>query len=131
VTDVDVVHEVRITCKLWTVNAERRGMHWSDRAELVGAVRWAAKIAALEAKVPHLDRVEILAQPLQSKRGPAADTGAYASPVKAAIDGLRDARVLDDDTYRFVSSIEHLPSIRVEAREVGLILYLTPVAPLP
>lgn len=125
-------YEVRVYCKLWTVNTEVSGrMHWRERGELVTAARWAAKLAAMEAKVPRLDdRVAIRVQPMQSRRGPAADPGAYASPAKASVDGLRDAGVLVEDTSVYVSSIEHLPSIRVDARDVGLILYLTPT-PLP
>lgn len=121
---------VRARARIWTVNAERRGMHWRERNELITAVRWSTKINALEEKIPTLvGRVAIVARPLQSRRGPAADPGGYAGAVKAAIDGLRDARVLTDDTDEYVSTIEHLPSLRVEARDVGLQLYLTPSEP--
>lgn len=121
-------YEIKIGCPLWTVNKEVSGrLHWRERNELVGQVRWAAKIRAMELCVPMLNRVEIVAQPQQSRRGPAGDPGAYASPVKAAIDGLRDAKVLLDDTEKYVAHVKHLPSARVEAKDVGLILYLTPV----
>lgn len=103
-------------------------MHWRKRGELVSAMRWAAKIEAMEAKIPkQLHRVAITATPMQGRRGPAADPGSFSSPVKAAIDGLRDAGVLVDDTDRYVAEVRHLPSLRVDAREVGLILCLTPV----
>jgi hypothetical protein len=124
-----VTYEVKVTCELWTVNAERSA-HWRKHRAKTVAARWAAKIAAMEAKIPTMTgRVHIQAEPLQGRRGPAGDPGAYAPPVKAAIDGLRDAGVLVDDTDRYVSAIEHLPSRRVDARDVGLILYLTPAAP--
>lgn len=122
-----MTYEVRVHCTLWTVNRER-SMFWRQHGELTTQARWSAKINALEAKVPKLDRVEIVAQPFQSRRGPAADPGAYAGPVKAAIDGLRDAGVLVDDTGRYVAEVKHLPSVRVDAKDVGLILYLTPTA---
>lgn len=123
------VYELRVHGPIWTVNAEVRGsMHWRKRGELVSAMRWAAKVEAMQAKVPkQLHRVEITATPMQDRRGPAADPGAYASPVKAAIDGLRDAGILVEDTDRYVAQVRHMPSVRVDARDVGLIIQLRPV----
>lgn len=123
-----MTYELTVNCALWTVNAER-AMFWRKHRTMTTGVRWSTKIAALHAKVPRLDRVSIVVEPLQSRRGPAADVGAYSGPAKAAIDGLRDAHVLVDDTDRYVSSIQYLPSRRVDAKDVGLVLYLTPVEP--
>lgn len=125
---VPVTDEVtlEISCGIWTVNAERR-MHWGKRSELVSAARWAAKIQAIAAHVPHLDLVSVTVEPHQGPNGPLADTGAHEPVIKACIDGLRDAGVLTDDTQAYVTNINSLPPVRVKVRDVGLKIILTPV----
>ena len=61
--------------RLLTVNAERR-IHWSQRARIVRAWRWATKIEALSAHVPHYDRVKVVVTIYQARR-PLADPGAH------------------------------------------------------
>lgn len=123
--DEVVGYEIMIYCELWTVNRERT-LHWAQHQEMTNAARWAAKVAALDAKLPHLERVRIVVRPYQA-RGPLADVGAHTPPAKAAIDGLRDAGVLDDDTPEYVTSIEMLPPVKTTARSVGLALTIIPV----
>lgn len=116
------VHELFIPCELWSVNSDRT-MHWARRQDKVNATRWAAKIAALDHKIPTLDRVTITAQPRQA-RGTLADPGNHMPPVKACIDGLRDARVLTDDTGVYVANIDMLAPVRVATKQVGIMLRL-------
>lgn len=67
-----------------------------SRARLVKPWREAFAWLALEAKIPHMNRCLITAVPhLKDRR--LQDTGACFPAVKAAIDGLVDAGVLDDD----------------------------------
>lgn len=66
--------------------------------------RWAW--LALAAHIPHLERVRIVATPLHKDGRSPQDALACAPEVKAAVDGLRDARVLDDDNPRFVTSVK-------------------------
>lgn len=117
-----MIYELFIPCELWSVNSDRT-MHWARRQDKVNATRWAAKIAALDKKIPTLARVTIAAQPRQA-RGTLADPGNHMPPVKACIDGLRDARVLTDDTGVYVANIDMLAPIRVGTKEVGLMLRL-------
>lgn len=119
--------ELMVFCPLWTVNAERR-MHWATRNEKTQGARAAAKVLALSAHLPHLERVSITIEPHQGPNGPLADTGAHEPVVKAVVDGLRDAGVLIDDTSVYVANINSLPPLRVKARDVGLRIILTPVA---
>lgn len=79
----------------WTANAEHR-MYHMERARHVAEWRQAFAVLARSAHLPKLDRARIIVCPIQ-QRGRLADHGAYWPPAKAAIDGLVDAHVLDDD----------------------------------
>lgn len=117
------VYELHVLCTLWSVNADRT-MHWRDRQDLVDQARMLTKNKAREAKLPHLGRAHIQAQPMQA-RGTLADTGNHYCVVKACIDGLVDAGVLDNDTAKEVANIDQLPPIRTKAGAVGMVLRLT------
>lgn len=89
----------------WTTNAERK---WSpyQRAAVVKEWRNAFHMLAWAEKLPRPIKspVVISAVPiLRDHRG--QDVGACYPAVKAAIDGLVDAGVLDDDTPHYVASI--------------------------
>jgi hypothetical protein len=105
-----------VTTRLWTTNSERR-IHYHQRAKLVAEARFAAKI---QAKVDHLEApelpVEVVCTPVQP-RGVLADPGAHAGVVKAIVDGLRDARVLPDDTGAQIVRVIHLAPRRAKAGE--------------
>ena len=88
----------------WTANAQRR-QHWAQTSKLIAEWRQAFYGLALEAKVPHLERVAITAVQVCATRRSVPDTGAMFGAVKAAIDGCVDARVLPDDSPDHVSSI--------------------------
>ena len=64
---------------------------------------WAKVAAAFQ--VPRLDVCIIVATPLHANHASPQDIAACAPEVKAAIDGLRDAGVLDDDTADIVQRI--------------------------
>ena len=110
--------------RLLTVNAERR-IHWSQRARIVRAWRWATKIEALAAHVPHYDRVKVVVTIYQARR-PLADPGAHEPVSKAMIDGLRDARILDDDTGEQVASITYRPPLLADDKIARVVLELRP-----
>ena len=61
---------------------------------------WQAKASRLV----HFDRASVIAQPLQ-RQSVLADAGNHIWSVKAVIDGLCDAKVLDGDDGRYVSSL--------------------------
>lgn len=65
------------------------------------------KLVAEHFEVPHLDSCEIIATPLHANFAAPQDVGACAPEVKAAIDGLRDAGVLTDDTAVYVTRITY------------------------
>ena len=97
-------------CTLWTVNAERR-MHWGKRAGLVRPMREAARVEALKAQIPRLQRLGVTATPRQA-RGRLADVAGPYPAVKAAVDGLVDAGILPDDSPEFLASLVQTAPVR-------------------
>jgi len=94
----------------WTANAERRWHHYK-RAQVVrdARARWAWH--ALAARIPRLERITVDAQPLAKDRRWRPDVAACYPAVKAAIDGLVDARVIEDDDDRHVVALRFLPVV--------------------
>lgn len=92
----------------WTANTERR-WHHMKRAGEVKATRerfyWLAKAAA----IPHLTQVTITATPYSRDRRWRPDVAACYPTVKAAIDGLVDARVIPDDTDQYLTAVTFHP----------------------
>ena len=94
---------VTYNARPWTTNAERR-MHYMTRAHHVAEWRQAFAVLARSAHLPKLDRARVIVCPIQA-RGRLADHGAYWPPAKAAIDGLVDAHVLEDDDLLHVVEV--------------------------
>ncbi len=80
----------------WTTNTERS---WSPfkRASKVAFWRARGQVVALVLEIPHLEAVRVRAHPLVSNRRGLQDVGGCFPCVKAVVDGLVDAKVLDDD----------------------------------
>lgn len=83
---------------------QERNQHFRKRVEDTKWWREGFAWAAIEAGMPELTAAEIVVQPvLENRRW--QDTAACFPSAKAAIDGLIDARVLEDDTPDIVPSI--------------------------
>lgn len=119
-------YTLRAAVRLWTHNAERT-MHWAKHGDLTRLVRRTFGVLARQAQIPCLRSVHITAQPYQ-KRGRLADPGAHQPAVKAAIDGLVDAGVLEDDSGSYVASLRHLPPLRATGSTDELELTLSVAA---
>jgi hypothetical protein len=91
----------------WTTNAERSGNRW-DRAKKTKQWRTAYALLATELAPPRLEWCDVIVEPWLRNRAGVQDTGACHPAAKAAIDGLVDAGVLDDDTPDIVRSITYL-----------------------
>jgi crossover junction endodeoxyribonuclease RusA len=107
----------------WTTNQERKkGSHY-QRSAVTKWWREAFRDAALEAEIPHCDSIKIEVTPILPDRR-IQDTGACFPTAKAAIDGLVDAGVIDDDAPQYVPTITfHAPVI---CREGGLEILIIP-----
>lgn len=90
-------------------------MHWAKRAPITKQWRWDAAMTAREAKVPHFDRIRVTIEPHQL-RGRLADTTGHNPSGKAALDGLIDARVADDDDQAHVDGPHWLPVVRSDRK---------------
>lgn len=67
------------------------------------------KWLAEDAQVPHLTACRIIATPLHRTKASPQDVAACAPAVKAAIDGLVDAGVLDDDSPQYLTEVVFRP----------------------
>ena len=88
--------------KLLSLNG--RG-HWSERNKISQEWKTAAWALARQAKIPPLGRISVVAeyQPPDRRR---RDGDNFMPTVKACIDGIVDAGVIDDDASpRYVASI--------------------------
>lgn len=104
----------------FTANQARR-WHWSKVHAKTAEWRQAFGVLARAAKVPRLDRVRITA--VVHLAGRPLDTDAIAPTVKAAIDGLVDAKVIPDDTPAHVLGVAYAPPVMGQDRD-ALILQI-------
>lgn len=105
----------------WTVNTERgRGGRknqgddrssgtWHKRAELTQQWRGDFKILAKEAKIPPLKTAVIEVHQITPTRV-RPDPGSIYPAVKAAIDGLVDAKVIPDDGPDYIDRLTFYPA---------------------
>jgi hypothetical protein len=109
----------------WTVNGERRGStHWSTTREQTRIWRHAFWALGLREGIRFPGPVTLEVRVVM--RHPLADTGACIGAVKAAVDGLVDARVLTGDTGNVVRSILlHAPQRATKTEPEYLSLTIT------
>lgn len=102
-----------------------RNRHWASIAEGTAEWRHAGFYLAKEAKVPHLERISLVVTPFGPGRE--QDPGNCYPSVKAFVDGMVDAGVVDDDDGKHVAFItlqawEHstgTPGLRVVIYDEG------------
>lgn len=85
--------------------------HWGKDADSTSQTRRDACLLTRAEKVPKLDFVyfEIVHHVDKANKGRRPDVLACAPTVKAAIDGIVDAKILEDDGPEFVRGINFLP----------------------
>jgi hypothetical protein len=89
-------YEIEVWGKMWTLNAERK-MHHFTRAKNVKEWREAAATVAIAKNIPHLEAIEVTFTPHRVNKSGLADLGGHFPVLKACIDGLMDAGVIDED----------------------------------
>jgi crossover junction endodeoxyribonuclease RusA len=105
--------------KVQSLNAERKA-HWSKRAEQARLWRERFWAEGLKQRV-RFERVEITVEIAQKRL---MDAGNAYPTIKAAIDGLVDARVIPNDTPKHVAQITLLAPVRVVKEPERLTLTL-------
>jgi hypothetical protein len=88
--------EIEVWGTMWTLNKER-SMHHFTRAKNVKEWREAAATVAIAKRIPHLDAIEVTFTPHRVNKSGLADLGGHFPVLKACIDGLMDAGVIDED----------------------------------
>ena len=109
----------------WTVNQERKRGAYYERAEITRWWREMFKIAAIEADIPNFECIELTVTPILPDKK-LQDTGACFPTAKAAIDGLVDAGVIDDDAPRYVPKLTFLAPIVIKGKS-GLRILIAPI----
>lgn len=118
-------HSLFVGTFIWTQSRNNSTNHY-QRAEWISQARMAGRVDALKAKLPTMGLVEITAIPHQG-RGTLADPGNHFPAIKAVIDGLRDAKVLTEDTKDYVSRlVMEAPVKAASAGATGVTLILRP-----
>lgn len=117
-------YTVRIDDRPFTVNTWR---NWHHRVKATHTKRWrkAGCVAAREAQIPRLDVVDVVVHTYLKDRRSIQDTGASFCAYKAALDGIVDAGVLEDDDPRFVRDVTFRAPVIGEGD--GLSITLVPV----
>jgi len=108
--------------KLWTLNAERSD-HYAVHRKRTRGWREVAAFTALAAKLPRLEWCTVHAIPYQP-RGVLADVGSHFPALKATIDGIVDAGLLENDTPEFVRAITMMAPRRDKLEPEGLLVVI-------
>ena len=103
----------------WTLNAERT-WHYHKRAKIVKEWRDAFSLEAKDQGIPNLNKVSVEALPILPTRRLQDPANCFPA-VKAAIDGLVDANVIEDDNPNFIDSIKFYSPAYVKG-ESGLFI---------
>jgi crossover junction endodeoxyribonuclease RusA len=112
-------HTFSVRGKLTSLNSER-STHFMPRSEATKQWRTDAYWEAKRAGLPHLDRVSVIVQPYQH-RSVLQDCGNCYPVVKAILDGLVDAKVLDDDDGDHVTALTMLAPKRTTSTSCDLV----------
>jgi hypothetical protein len=114
-----VSYRIEYGARPWTTNSERAGNRW-QRATNVKEWRQAFFYLAKAQKIPQLKWATITIEPWQ-KGGVFQDVASCNPAAKAAIDGIVDAKILEDDSPEFLKAITFL---RPQRGKNAMVLYL-------
>lgn len=87
------------------INANDR-THWRKRHAATASIRKGAAVLARQAQVPRLARARIVYVVQPKTRTRIFDPSNWALTAKAAVDGLQDAGVFDDDNAAVVTGVD-------------------------
>lgn len=112
---------VFVPCAVYSTNRET-GTNWQWRKAIRQVIRKAAKEAGEEALRAGTCQVmftpvQIIVRPYEHRKGRLLDVGNCATSSKCALDGLRDAGIIEDDNPRFVKAITYVVGKRVSSPE--------------
>lgn len=114
-----ITYRIEYGARPWTTNSERAGNRW-ERAKNVKEWREAFFYLAKAQQIPKFKWATITIEPWQ-KGGVFQDVASCNPASKAAIDGIVDAGVLDDDSPQYLRSVTFL---RPQRGKNAMVLYL-------
>lgn len=117
-----VRYVVALPVGLELLNANQR-LHHQPEARMKKAIRTAAWAAARQVRVPRMERAHVLYVVHPTTIGRRRDPGNWAPSAKAAVDGLVDAGVLDDDNSRRLLGPD--PRLGAPVKGYQLVLVIT------
>ncbi len=117
-------HTLKVPAPCAWINANQRGS-WRAKAKLTRAWRDATHVAALQAHLPRFSSHVHIVATIHKASANRYDATNWADTAKAAVDGLRDAGVLIDDSNKYVTGPDMRPGARAE--KAHLMLTITPV----
>ncbi|MET9528219.1 hypothetical protein [Streptomyces coeruleorubidus] len=80
--------------------------HWTKRRQLTADIRGAAAVLARQQRVPRLTRARVIYVVKPKMRTRVFDPSNWALSAKAAVDGLQDAGVFEDDNAAVVTGVD-------------------------
>lgn len=101
--------------------------HWSARARMTDLWRSTAAWTARASRIPPLAAADLRCWARYPSRRSLPDPDGLAPAVKAALDGLVDARVLADDSFPSVRSVTYLPPEVVPGLPAALVVEVVEV----
>lgn len=102
-------------------------MHWAAKAGITRRVRHAACVLARAQKIPPCERISVQLH-YQPRDKRSRDEDNLFLTVKACVDGLKDARVVEDDDSTRVTHLSPLIHPPVPGQRVGTLwLVITPL----
>lgn len=104
----------------------RRRQHWAMQARVSRAWRDAGTQAAWIAKVPPMHRIAVTCWGEYPDRRGLPDPDGLSPALKAVLDGLVAAGVVQDDSAPFVASVTYLPPVVEPGCQPGLVVVLEP-----
>ncbi|MFB8025973.1 MULTISPECIES: hypothetical protein [unclassified Streptomyces] len=105
------------------INANDRS-HWRKRHEATAAIRGDTAVLARRAKVPRLTRARVVYVVHPKARTRIFDPSNWALSAKAAVDGLQDAGVFDDDNAAVVTGVDPRAGERQNGTNIRLSLVI-------
>jgi crossover junction endodeoxyribonuclease RusA len=115
--------EILLNDMQW-INANQR-LFWRVRSSRTKAWREAAKQRAIAMHLPQLKSAYVLAE-LRFSTNARRDPANWAPTAKACVDGLVDAGVFVDDSYKFVTGPDMRVGDKVSVERRGLHLLIFP-----
>lgn len=109
-------YRMQVTAPTQWISANDRS-HWAAKARLVKEWRSAAHLHALSKRLPHINQPVAITGWVHRTDNRRADAHNRILTVKACIDGLVDAGVLDDDSDRHVTAVTMRAGAAVLARQ--------------